>query len=40
MSTYDVADLPAEAAACGASSYLPKERLGPDTLLRIWRAGR
>jgi two-component system, NarL family, invasion response regulator UvrY len=39
MSTYDVEDLPAAAACCGAVSYLHKERLSPDLLRRIWRAG-
>jgi two-component system, NarL family, invasion response regulator UvrY len=39
MSTYDVEDLPAAAARCGAASYLHKERLSPDLLRRIWRAG-
>jgi two-component system, NarL family, invasion response regulator UvrY len=39
MSTYDVEDLPAAAANCGAVAYLHKERLSPDLLRRIWRAG-
>ena len=39
MSTYDVEDLPAAAANCGAVSYLHKERLSPDLLRRIWRTG-
>ena len=39
MSTYDVEDLPAAAAHCGAVSYLHKEHLSPDLLRRIWRAG-
>ena len=38
MSTYDVEDLPAAAADCGAASYLHKEHLSPDLLRRIWRA--
>jgi two-component system invasion response regulator UvrY len=38
MSTYDVEDLPAGAADCGAASYLHKEHLCPDLLRRIWRA--
>lgn len=37
-STYDVTDLPADAAASGASAYLNKERFGADTLLRLWAA--
>jgi two-component system invasion response regulator UvrY len=39
MSTYDLDDLPAAAAHCGAASYLHKERLSPDLLRRIWRSG-
>jgi two-component system, NarL family, invasion response regulator UvrY len=38
MSTYDVEDLPAEAADCGAAAYLHKENLNPDLLTRLWRA--
>ncbi|OBG00684.1 response regulator [Mycobacterium sp. 852014-52450_SCH5900713] len=38
MSTYDVRDLPAEAANCGASAYFRKEELSPDILNRFWRA--
>jgi two-component system, NarL family, invasion response regulator UvrY len=37
-STYDVEDLPWEAADCGATAYLHKEDLSPDLLARIWRA--
>jgi two-component system, NarL family, invasion response regulator UvrY len=36
-STYDVEDLPWEAADCGAAGYLHKEDLSPDVLTRIWR---
>jgi DNA-binding NarL/FixJ family response regulator len=36
-STYDAADLPADAAASGAIGYVNKERLAPDTLLRLWQ---
>ena len=39
MSTYDAEDLPVSASACGAASYLHKERLSPDLLRRIWRSG-
>lgn len=39
MSTYDVEDLSGAAAACGATAYLHKERLSPDSLSRIWRTG-
>jgi two-component system invasion response regulator UvrY len=40
MSTYDVEDLPAGAADCGAAAYLNKEHLSPDLLTRLWRAAR
>jgi two-component system, NarL family, invasion response regulator UvrY len=36
LSSYDVADLPQDAADCGASGYLTKERFGVDTLRRLW----
>ncbi len=38
MSTYDLEDLPAGAADCGAAAYLHKENLSPDVLTRLWRA--
>ena len=38
LSTYDVEDLPAGAADCGAAAYLHKEHLSPDLLTRLWRA--
>jgi len=38
MSTYEVEDLPAGAADCGATAYLHKEHLSPDLLTRLWRA--
>jgi two-component system invasion response regulator UvrY len=38
MSTYDVEDLPAAAADCGAAAYLHKENLSPDLLTRLWQA--
>ena len=38
MSTYEVEDLPAGAADCGAVAYLHKEHLSPDLLTRLWRA--
>ena len=37
-STYDVEDLPAGAADCGAAAYLHKEHLSPALLTRLWRA--
>ena len=36
LSSYDVADLPPDAADSGASGYLNKERFGVDTLRRLW----
>jgi two-component system, NarL family, invasion response regulator UvrY len=36
-STYDVEDLPPEAAYCGAAAYIHKEDLSPDLLTRLWR---
>jgi two-component system, NarL family, invasion response regulator UvrY len=36
-STYDVEDLPADVADCGAAAYLHKEDLSPELLTRIWR---
>jgi two-component system, NarL family, invasion response regulator UvrY len=38
MSTYEVEDLPAGAADCGATAYLHKENLSPALLTRLWRA--
>ena len=38
MSTYDLEDLPAGAADCGAAAYLHEENLSPDLLTRLWRA--
>jgi DNA-binding NarL/FixJ family response regulator len=35
-STYDVSDLPADAAASGARAYLNKERFSADALIRLW----
>ena len=37
MSTYDVEDLPAGAADCGAAAYLHKEHLSAALLTRLWR---
>jgi two-component system, NarL family, invasion response regulator UvrY len=37
-STYDVGDLPPDAAASGASAYVNKERFGADTLRSLWRS--
>ena len=38
MSTYDVEDIPARAADCGAAAYLHKENLSRDLLTRFWQA--
>ena len=35
-STYDVADLPPNVAASGASGYVNKERFGAEALRRLW----
>jgi DNA-binding NarL/FixJ family response regulator len=37
-STYDVGDLPPDAAASGASAYINKERFGADSLRRLWQS--
>ncbi len=37
-STYDIEDLPPDAADCGAAAYLHKEHLSPDLLTRLWQA--
>ncbi len=36
MSTYTAEDLPADAAACGARTYVHKEDLFPDVLEAAW----
>jgi pilus assembly protein CpaE len=35
-STYELSDLPAEAATSGARAYINKEEMGPDVLARLW----
>jgi DNA-binding NarL/FixJ family response regulator len=35
-STYQLADLPADAAASGARAYINKEEFSPDTLATLW----
>jgi DNA-binding NarL/FixJ family response regulator len=35
-STYDVRDVPSEAASSGAVGYVNKEQLGADLLRRLW----
>ena len=37
-STYDVGDLPPDAAASGARAYVNKEEFGAATLRRLWDA--
>jgi two-component system, NarL family, invasion response regulator UvrY len=41
LSTYQEADLPADARSCGAARYVHKEQFGPDALRDAWneRAG-
>jgi two-component system invasion response regulator UvrY len=38
LSTYQVDDLPADAADCGAARYVHKEDFGPDVLRAAWDA--
>jgi two-component system, NarL family, invasion response regulator UvrY len=40
MSTYDVEDLAAGPADCGAAAYLHKEHLSPALLTRLWGAAQ
>ena len=40
LSTYTAADLPADAASCGAAEYVHKEDLSPITLREIWEQHR
>jgi DNA-binding NarL/FixJ family response regulator len=35
-STYEVGDLPPDAATSGARAYINKEHLGADTLRKLW----
>lgn len=36
LSTYQAADLPADAAASGAAAYVNKEEFGPQVLVDVW----
>jgi DNA-binding NarL/FixJ family response regulator len=36
-STYELADLPADAATSGAKAYVHKERFGTETVRRLWQ---
>jgi DNA-binding NarL/FixJ family response regulator len=36
LSTYQAADLPADATSCGAAAYVHKEDFGPDLVQDIW----
>jgi two-component system invasion response regulator UvrY len=38
LSSYPERDLPADARACGAAAYVPKEGFGRGVLERIWNA--
>jgi DNA-binding NarL/FixJ family response regulator len=35
-STYELSDLPGDAATSGATAYINKERLSPEVLRRLW----
>jgi hypothetical protein len=36
LSTYQEADLPADAGSCGAARYVNKEDFGPQIILDTW----
>jgi two-component system, NarL family, invasion response regulator UvrY len=36
-STYELADLPSDAATSGAKAYVHKEQLGTETVRRLWQ---
>ncbi|MEX0663776.1 MAG: response regulator transcription factor [Acidimicrobiia bacterium] len=36
LSTYQAADLPADAKDCGAARYVNKEEFGPQVILETW----
>jgi DNA-binding NarL/FixJ family response regulator len=38
LSTYQVDDLPADAASSGAAAYVNKEEFGPQVLKDVWAA--
>ncbi len=38
LSTYQAADLPADAKDCGAARYVNKEEFGPQVILDTWAA--
>ena len=38
LSTYQAADLPADATDCGAARYVNKEEFGPQVILETWAA--
>jgi two-component system, NarL family, invasion response regulator UvrY len=40
LSSYRERDLPAEARACGAAAYVPKEGFGRRVLEEVWTTGR
>jgi len=39
LSTYAVADLPADARTCGAVAYIHKEKFMPQLLSDLWESG-
>lgn len=39
LSTYESADLPSDARACGAAAYVHKEDFSPALLRSLWDAG-
>ena len=39
LSTYQAADLPADAATSGAAAYVNKEEFGPQVLKDVWARG-
>ena len=40
LSTYQAADLPADATDCGAARYVNKEEFGPQVIIETWGAHR
>ena len=40
LSTYQEADLPADAVSCGAARYVHKEQFGPDVVRDVWARAR
>ena len=40
LSTYQAADLPSGADACGAAAYVNKEDFGPALVQELWKRDR